>query len=75
MEDIKVKLRENGMGLDEIKERHSYYPELNNKDWITQKYCIEQLSSGQIAKIIGCRIETVRNNLIRFKREIIEFYK
>ena len=53
----------------------SYYPELNNKDWIIQKYCIEELSSAQIAKIIGCRIETVRNNLIRFKTEIIEFYK
>ena len=59
-----------------MEERYgSYYPELNDKEWIIKKYCIEELSSAQIAQIIGCRIETVRNNLVRFKTGIIEFYK
>ena len=51
-------------------ERHgSYYPELNDKEWLFQKYHIGGLTTSQIAKIIGCSKETVRNNLVRFEIE------
>lgn len=32
----------------------SNYPELNDKEWLFQKYEIEELTSRQIAKIAGC---------------------
>ena len=36
----------------------SKYPELNDREWLFQKYEIEQLTSRQIAKIVGCSGKT-----------------
>lgn len=42
------------------------YKELNDKDWLYQKYWVEELSLEEIAEIVGCCQNTVRNALIRF---------
>ena len=37
-----------------------------DKDWLYQKYIVEKLSSGDIAKICNCSDETIRKWLIKF---------
>lgn len=41
------------------KGRHLKHPELSNRQWLYQKYWIEDLSLPKIADIIGCSIENV----------------
>lgn len=42
------------------------YKELNDKGWLYQKYCGEESSLEEIAEIVGCCQNTVRNALIHF---------
>lgn len=43
------------------------YPELSDKNWVYQKYWIEELSSLKIAKLLGCTTRTVLLALKRHK--------
>ena len=43
----------------------SKYPQLNDREWLYQKYWIEELSSEEIAKIIGCASSAVLRALRR----------
>ncbi len=43
----------------------SFYEELNNPEWLKQKYCIEKLSTIQIAKLIDANCGVVRQSLLR----------
>ncbi len=50
-----------------MRNRDSIYPELNNKEWLEQKYLVEKLSTLVIAKIIGAKqSNSVRQALIKF---------
>lgn len=42
------------------------YPLLNNKEWLEQKYLNEQLSTIEIAEIIGCHKTSVSKSLNKF---------
>jgi len=42
-------------------------PELNDEDWLFQKYVNEELSTKDIGEMLGCNPETVRNALIKFE--------
>lgn len=44
----------------------SYYPQLNDRDWLYQKYWIEELTTYQIANIVRCNRQTVLNALFSF---------
>ena len=44
----------------------SKYWQLNDKEWLYQKYWVEKLSRREIAKIIGCSAPTVSKALKRF---------
>ena len=48
-----------------MRKRKRKYSELNNRDWLYQKYWIEKLSTYQIADIIGCCQSTVWKALKR----------
>lgn len=50
-----------------MKNRKSYkYPLLNDKQWLYQKYIVEELSTKQITKIVGAKTpNSVRQALIR----------
>lgn len=43
--------------------RPTKYPELNDYDWLCQKYSVERASSYQIAEIIGCTRPMVSSSL------------
>ena len=43
----------------------SIFPQLNDRDWLYQKYWIEKLSSEEIAKIVGCNSSAVLRALRR----------
>jgi len=47
------------------REYKSKYKELNNKEWLYQKYITEKKSSTQIAKMLGCD----SNNVVRYLRK------
>lgn len=42
------------------------YQELDDKEWVDQRYNVERLSTYAIAEILGCCEATVRNALIKF---------
>lgn len=46
----------------------SKYPQLNDRDWLYQKYWIEKQSLNQIAKLVGggCSRDTVRYAMKHF---------
>ena len=44
---------------------HFRYPELSNKEWLYEKYWIENLAFSEIAEMIGCHLETVRRAVKR----------
>lgn len=46
--------------------RRSKYPELRNENWLRQKYLTEELSSIEIAKIVGCTSSAVQYAMNRF---------
>ena len=48
-----------------FKKGESKYPELNNKNWLHQKYWIEWLSLKKIANDFGCSVQAIVN---AFKR-------
>lgn len=42
------------------------YPKLNDRNWLNQKYIVEKLSTGEIAKLLGIKVSnSVRQALIR----------
>lgn len=43
----------------------SIFPQLNDRDWLYQKYWVEELSSEEIAKIVGCNSSAVLRALGR----------
>lgn len=45
---------------------HFRHPELTNKEWLYEKYWIENLPFSGIAEIIGCHLETVRRAIKRY---------
>ncbi|MEA1998134.1 MAG: NUMOD3 domain-containing DNA-binding protein [Euryarchaeota archaeon] len=51
--------------LSEAIKRDSKYAELNDKEWLYQKYWIEKLSSSEVAGIVGCDQMSVRNYLAK----------
>ena len=47
------------------------YEQLNDKEWLTQKYCVEKLNTIEIANLVGAKTgNSVRQSLIRFGIEI-----
>ena len=49
----------------EAHERGSEYWQLNDRDWLYQKYVIDELSTCKIADIVGCSYSAVRDALRR----------
>lgn len=49
-----------------MRKRESKYPQLNDRDWLYQKYWIEDLGCPQIAEIVGCEATAVLKALKRF---------
>lgn len=45
--------------------KESKYPELNDRDWLYQKYWVEHLNPFKIGDIVGCNHKTVRRALKR----------
>lgn len=44
----------------------SRYKQLNDKDWLMERYCKERLTCGAIAKMLGCHASTVGRALALF---------
>jgi len=49
----------------EMARKGSKYPQLNDKEWLYQKYWVEELSSRKIAEIVGCEKTAVLDALKR----------
>jgi len=50
----------------EQKTRRSKHSELNDENWLHQKYLIEELSSFEMAKMIGCEPGSIRYAMMKF---------
>ena len=48
----------------------SIFKELNDKEWLIQKYEIEKLSTKEIGKILNCNCNSVRQALIKHSIEV-----
>lgn len=56
--------------LKGFKKGKSSYPELNDSEWLNEKYWVDELTISEIAKIVGCSLPTVRYALKRLGIQI-----
>ena len=61
-------LRRHGIPIRSLPEARSHdsgFIELNNRDWLYQKYVVEERSGQKIADLLGCHASTVLKRLAR----------